>query len=507
MRTLIFSFLLITITISDAFGQHAVYLNAGGQLNIQAGASITIKGGTSLATNSQLVNNGNIFLDNASNSYWTDSSFLIGSLSGSGKVYFEGSAPFRFYGGSNFYDAIINCASLWVDSITGITVTNRLYLKKGIVNTGPGFLAIENSTSNSLVADPSNPEFSLSYINGNLRRDIAPNTNVYDFPVGDTSGLHWLKLQNYHLTGLKTLSASYGVKKGIDAGLNAFEGSAYASVHNKGVWYLSSDSVPASGSYDLQLSIAGYTGLLDNQFGILARPALSSDGADWIVPAGSSLPAAGSPGRIVAPGYAQRNNLSSFSNPQFGISMKSGPLPVSLTSFKGKRISSRLVQLEWQTKSESNNNGFFVERKTGNETVFTRVGWVKSKGQNGNSATSLNYDFIDTSNSFSHSTYRLNQLDLDGSFTYSPLVIIKNAGVKSHIFPNPSGGIVNIEIDKAGNYHYLIIDAIGKTIKTGSLSLTGNISLQQLPNGHYTIIVTNDNNEKILVEKIVLSKN
>ena len=63
----------------------------------------------------------------------------------------------------------------------------------------------------------------------------------------------------------------------------------------------------------------GFTGLADNQFGILRRPAASSDAADWMVPAGSALEPLSGAGRKLSGRICQRINISDFS--QWGIGM------------------------------------------------------------------------------------------------------------------------------------------------------------------------------------------
>jgi hypothetical protein len=102
--------------------------------------------------------------------------------------------------------------------------------------------------------------------------------------------------------------------------LNVVENSAaYTAVNNGGVWYLVPDAAPSGGSYALQLYFNGFTGLIDNRFGILRRPTGSSNAAEWAVPPGSLLEPVNGWGRKVSDGFARRINLTDFS--QLGIGM------------------------------------------------------------------------------------------------------------------------------------------------------------------------------------------
>jgi hypothetical protein len=499
--------LLFTSLHTFSFGQHALYVYPGGQLTLQPGGTIIINGGVSLANGSQILNNGTIHLGHASDSYWTDSTALTGSVTGTGKVFFEGSAPLTYYGTTTFNDVVINCTSIALDTPSCFLVTNQLLLKKGLLKTNKGFIQITNPSFNSLAADVTNPDYTVCFINGILKRDISSNYDVYDFPVGDNTAKHGLKLLNNNLSGVRTLTSSYGPKNGTDAGLTAFESSTYTSIHNAGVWYLAADSLPTGGNYHLQLSLDGLTGLLNNQFGILTRPALSTSGQDWIVPAGSSLPAAGSPGRTLASGYAQRNFISNFSNPQLGIGITSAPLPVELTFFKGKRTGVNLVQLEWQTVSETGNRGYYLERKENNSSIYRALGWINSKAPGGTSNYQIGYLYGDSSNNFATSFYRLKQMGQNGNTTYSEVIQIKGEAIQTVIFPNPSHGMLQIQVSKPGHYEYTLMDGQGKTVRKGELGIWGTLSLAGLPDGYYTLTILDDTKEKIKVEKIVLLKN
>ena len=97
------------------------------------------------------------------------------------------------------------------------------------------------------------------------------------------------------------------------------------------------------------------------------------------------------------------------------------PTPVELASFSASSRQDQVL-LAWSTSSETGHLGFAVERKIGPTDGWQRVGFVKGKGA---SSSSRKYEFLDQGLALGDYQYRLKQMDLDGSFRYSPAVQIK----------------------------------------------------------------------------------
>ena len=72
-------------------------------------------------------------------------------------------------------------------------------------------------------------------------------------------------------------------------------------------------------------------------------------------------------------------------------------LPVSLRSFTAARNHSTVL-LKWETVTEENSRGFYIERNTGNN-VWQTLGFVPTKATRGNSSSALAYEYSDISNS------------------------------------------------------------------------------------------------------------
>jgi Secretion system C-terminal sorting domain len=500
----VYLILLLCLNVGLAFAQSGVYLFPGSNLTIQTGGNVIIKGSTYLSNGASLVNSGTIHVSNSSLTNWTDSSYINGSLQGNGKIYFEGTAPVNFSGATNFYDLVLNGSKIILDSPSTFGVSHQLFLQNGIIKTNKSILKIGNESADAIVNDLTNVNYSKSWIEGKLNRRLASSNFSYEYPVGDSVNVHLLTLISNNLTGINDATVFFGAKNGNDAGLTAYEGFAYTTIHNAGVWYLSSNAEPTGGNFNLRLSINGFEGLTDNHFSILSRPASSNDGADWIVPPGSNLPPNGNEGRTVLSGFTQRNFLANSFNQQFGIGLLSAPLPVNLINFNGKRINGNTVQLDWSTLTENNNNGFVIERQNKN-SGYTALGFVSTKATGGNSSGKLHYSFADNTATAELSFYRLKQMNIAGSFVYSAIILIAGENTSTSLFPNPSKGVVYIHLPVSGAYQLLVSSADGKLIKKGNLFNT-RIDLSKLAGGYYTITIMDEKNRVLLSEKILLLK-
>lgn len=112
------------------------------------------------------------------------------------------------------------------------------------------------------------------------------------------------------------------------------------------------------------------------------------------------------------------------------------PLPVEGWIFKASRENFRII-LSWQTSSEKNNKGFELERSIDN-VVWNSVAFIDGSGT---STNLTEYSYTDNFNSFSRVYYRLKQIDMDGSFTYSQILELDAIAATSfelaQNYPNP----------------------------------------------------------------------
>jgi hypothetical protein len=503
--------ILVTL-ILPAMAQDVLYIGNAANVTITSGATVTIQGGLQAESGSSILNNGILYLNNnsaANQSNWTDDNpagvFAAGS--DNGIVYFQSTNGHTITGNTIF-------PSVTLDATGGATLNNdisiahNILFKNGKLNTGIYKLIITNDAANVVQADATNNNYNNSWVNGNLQRNILSNTATYDFPVGSNTQSNLLQFINNNITGPSSLTASLGPKLGTDAGLSVTEnGTPYTNINDGGVWYLNANNTIASGNYALQLYFNGFTGLTDNQFGILRRADGSSNASDWVVPAGSTLESTNGAGRKVSDGYARRKNITTFS--QLGIGMTSVALPVTLLNFFAARENKTAVKLNWYSTTETNNKGFEIERRFENESQFSNIGFVESKASGGNSQTLLNYFYYDL-NSFSGvSYYRIKQIDIDNHFMYTAIKAVKGLGsstVDVTIVPNPNHGQFKIRITGVRESHpAFITDMNGRVVKQLIVQPLQEVNVQGLPAATYILTIVDvfgkDDNYK---EKIII---
>lgn len=156
-------------------------------------------------------------------------------------------------------------------------------------------------------------------------------------------------------------------------------------------------------------------------------------------------------------------------------------LPVTWLNFEGKR-SNTGVDLFWQTASEKNNLGFFVERSEDGK-LFNEIGFVRGRI---NSNTVNAYRFIDEqAEPNAVLFYRLKQTDVDGRFEYSNTITInaETEVLMPTVFPNPVNYQLNISLHEpmGAAVSYVITDLTGKLIKQNHEQLQSNEQTVVIP--------------------------
>ncbi|MBT8195481.1 MAG: hypothetical protein KJO64_03590, partial [Bacteroidia bacterium] len=131
------------------------------------------------------------------------------------------------------------------------------------------------------------------------------------------------------------------------------------------------------------------------------------------------------------------------------------PLPVELLYFKGNQNNNQIA-LNWETATEINNDYFIVERSDDGSTFYPIT---KVEGF-GNSSTNIHYEFIDKIIKQSYYYYRLKQVDFNGTFDYSDVILIKfifknpDQGI---LIPNPTTGITTLQFQSELNDEHTIV--------------------------------------------------
>lgn len=150
------------------------------------------------------------------------------------------------------------------------------------------------------------------------------------------------------------------------------------------------------------------------------------------------------------------------------VTMEISIIPVELTSFAASNDRNN-VTLNWATATEVNNSGFQIERKLNGTNEWTNLSFVSGKGT---STERNNYSYMDKGLTVGKYSYRLKQVDLDGTFEYSPVIEVDvnapNEYTLYQNYPNPFNPSTTIEysLPEKADVTISIYTAIGELVTT-----------------------------------------
>lgn len=142
-------------------------------------------------------------------------------------------------------------------------------------------------------------------------------------------------------------------------------------------------------------------------------------------------------------------------------------LPVELADFSAM-VDGDATVLTWETLSETGNAGFAVEFKT-DAADWSEIGFVEGLGT---SATGKTYIYKTDRLEAGTYSFRLKQVDLDGSFVYSPTVeVVIEVGdtyVLTDAYPNPfnPSTTIGFAVSNAQEVSVNVYNLVGKHIAT-----------------------------------------
>jgi type IX secretion system substrate protein len=155
---------------------------------------------------------------------------------------------------------------------------------------------------------------------------------------------------------------------------------------------------------------------------------------------------------ILQTGYVL-SHIGSFSVSGVGSDLTScnypfGILPVSWQNFSAALQANKSVSLLWQVSAQINNKGYYIERSMDGSN-WDEMGFVADAGT---FKTSEQYSFMDNKPNIGKNYYRIRQVDLDGTSSYSEIktVTLENSSNSSlSVWPNPAKDVVTIQNNNA----------------------------------------------------------
>ncbi|QKG59200.1 T9SS type A sorting domain-containing protein (plasmid) [Hymenobacter sp. BRD128] len=435
-------------------------------ITIQGGAMLYVAGGLQNSTGSTLTNGGTVQL--------TGDLTNAGTLTSPGMLLFSGTTDQAFSPGA----ATVGSLTL---RNTGAVTANRLLLLQDLMVSGT--LTLVQGLVRTQGLAPGSPLVTLSlpdggrvvgeaagqYVQGRLavmRIALNASTGSVDFTNGmviNPNGQDIGPVTVTRTAGLQTGGVSYGqnvggTAKGIDRTwqvVAAQQPSAVAPISLTVSW-VSDDDNGFDPTQPTQLWRADQ-----------ANGPWASQGA----PASASA-------RSFTANAAQLGVLT--------VSNTSQPLPVTLVTFMAQRQGNDGL-LQWITASELRNAYFEVESAP-DGIAFRPVGRLAGQGR---SSQAHAYQFVDanlTRYAVAQVYYRLRQVDVDGTSTYSPIRTVqvpRAANLLVQAYPNPSALRQDVALalctDQVGPATLSLLDVLGHQLSQYKVTLSTGTTTWSLP--------------------------
>jgi choice-of-anchor B domain-containing protein len=156
-----------------------------------------------------------------------------------------------------------------------------------------------------------------------------------------------------------------------------------------------------------------------------------------------------------------------------------GAVPVELSSFTANAYGN-FVELDWTTATETNNQGFEIQKKSGAD--FYTIGFVNGSGT---STEPRNYSYKDKNLENGVYVYRLKQIDFDGTSSLSEEIMVEVSNPSDFVlnqnYPNPFNPSTNIKfsLPNSGYTNLSVYNLVGEKVS--------ELVNEVLPEGEYNL--------------------
>ncbi len=181
------------------------------------------------------------------------------------------------------------------------------------------------------------------------------------------------------------------------------------------------------------------------------------------------------------------------------------PLPVGWLYVQAAQQSDEIV-LDWATASERNSDEFVVEHsRTGHH--WTAIGKVQAAGLSNHA---IEYRFVDSRPLQGDNYYRIKQVDFDGRFEISEVIVVpfQNKGFSFNLMPNPVEHLatLNFNVSERRNIHVRLMNVAGQLLWLKEQQFDKGvynmpIDMQGFAKGIYILSVKSGDN--LQIQKIV----
>ncbi|MDD4149346.1 MAG: T9SS type A sorting domain-containing protein [Bacteroidales bacterium] len=508
-KTLLFA---VSIALS-IIGNSQTISNNGAKINIDNGTTVKFTNLYNTGTNARFYYNTSIEVPGD----WINVSPATFDQGTNGSVSFTGSSQqIVRSGGSAFNKLTINNSTSDNNEILlseDMEIKTQLILSNGVINTNGNTLFFGSTATTGIGS-------STSFVNGKMEKSIS---TPFTFPCGDVNSrdLDGNGLAPYVVWSPITLSPSASTSVNVEylfdnVGMPDWwehGGNMDESLHHVSdrEHYRVSSTEDVTTNLTLHWNNNGHTSsevcvhsFCDGTISNFVSEDLSVvywNGSKWI-----DAGPVGTTSHNHNSGAITNSVPVSLGTPSqtfitYGSKNNENPLPIELVSMTAECFGNT-IELNWSTASETNNNGFVIERSE-DATSFKQIAFVKGAG---NSNEMLSYNFNDNvfiKNETNY--YRIKQVDFNNDCSYSQIISTfckenSNPSPAFTIFPNPFKQNINISanelpLDKATINIYNMLGSLIYQEKVNATKgeLSVSIDLKHLPPAIYVVrIISGD---------------
>jgi hypothetical protein len=452
-------------------------VDAGYVSDYSPSGTIVLPDGSVTLTNSTFEHGNSLFQNDGS---WTATGGLDLFLAASNNTISGSTAP-------SFFNVQFNIGAgntMAITNVQGINVAGSLQFNSGLTTT-----VRNNSNTGALhFAD------GAAYTGGTTDEQHVDGyvsktgNDAFTFPVGSGTDLRTLSISAP--PAVATISTAWFAgspatitdpSDGTTHSLTAMA-SPIKSVSPIGFW----DWTTVSGSDDdvqVTVSIPDVSNFFVNVTDVRL---VGWDGTQWISLSAGAAASGLTENSTVTGSIPAGTNITAIA--LGGIST---PLPVTLARFEGKAIENS-AYLQWTTTEEVNASNFEIQRSR-DARHFEAIGSVAARGE---SKAVVDYYFTDSAAGPGSHYYRLKQIDLDNTYSFSRTIVVRFDGqARIALYPNPTADILRIEANSPVNMVEIFDSrgiSMGKPVTTPQNGSGGNIreiSLRGMRPGIYLVKV------------------
>lgn len=430
--------------------------NSTGELVVESGSYLVITGDLDNSNNGDLTVNGTL-------SVTGDITSTPGTT-----ITWGGSSAMLIKGGTTqSIDGVSSLRALTIENSSEAqlaqhtTITSSLILTSGKLTLGNFNLTMGNSAT---ISGASTSDYINASGAGALVRQVAGS--AVSFPVGTASGYNPLSLTN---SGTSDAFSVRVVNRVLQ------DGSSGSVINSRVVDRTWSITEAVSGALSLNATFQWAAADELSNFDRANTTVYHYTGGAWLADGTTGSVSGSDPYAVTVTGIT---SLSPFS-----VGDDQTVFPVEWLSFTAVP-DDQMIRLNWATASELNSDYFAVERRF-EQGNWQELGIVPAAGY---SNETREYEFRDQDAFSGRRSYRLKQVDMDGTFSYGDQVEVEMMHTTISYFPNPFSQNLTIRNPWQNSLTAKIIHPDGRMVRTFEVKTGDNqINVSDIPSGIYLL--------------------